>query len=264
MPANQIQFPALDSGMLAHLPVELSIEKMTRATRFPDGSLLFAANEARTRYIWVLRYENLNPQEWQRMLNFIAATQRGAASFTFYDPVGNLLAHSGNLEDSIWLAPPGLTVAPILDTNQSNAFILTNPTAQPLALSQSVSLVGPYTTCFSIRTKWVGGANFSLGLSDAVQSVSVSRTAGAWARHHVRLSSPGTPETRMASIIVPPTTQIIVAAPQLEIAANPGAPLETGSQSGVFPNSWLIQKSFDTQSVAPGAHSITLRIESFR
>ncbi len=264
MPANPIRFPALDTGILAHLPVELSIEKMTRATRFPDGSLLFAANEARTRYSWLLRYENLNPQEWERMLDFIAATQRGAASFTFYDPIGNLLAHSSNLEDSVWLAPPGLTVDPIVEIGQPNAFILTNPTAQPLALSQSISLAGPFTTCFSIRAKWAGGANFSLGLSDAVQSASVPRTAVSWARHHVRLISSGAPETRMASIVVPPTTQIIVAAPQLEIAASPGAPLETGSQSGVFSNSWLVQKSFDSQSVAPGAHSITLRIESVR
>ena len=264
MPANPIQFPALDNGILAQLPVELSIENLTRATRFPDGSLLFAANEARTRYTWLLRYQNLNPQEWQRVLDFIAATQRGSASFTFYDPIGNLLAHSVNLEDSIWLAPPGLIVDPIVDANQSNAFILTNPTAQSLALSQSVSVAGPFTTCFSIRAKWAGGANFSLGLTDGIQSASASRTAGAWTSHYVRLSSSGTPESRMASISVPPATQIIVASPQLEIAASPGAPLQTGSQSGIFSNSWLAQKSFDTQSLAPGAHSITLRIESFR
>lgn len=264
MPANPIQFPALDCGILAQLPVELSIENLTRATRFPDGSLLFAANEARTRYSWFLRYENLNPQEWQRILDFIEATQRGAASFTFYDPIGNLLTHSVNLGESIWLAPPGLTVAPIADADQSNAFILTNPTSQPLALSQSVSVAGPFTTCFSIRAKWAGGASFSLGLSDAIQSASVSRTAGPWASHHVRLISSGNPESRMASIVVPPATQVIVAAPHLEIAASPSAPLETGSQSGIFPNSWLVQKSFDTQSLAPGAHSITLRIESVR
>jgi hypothetical protein len=264
MPSNPIHFPALDNGMLAHLPVELSIEKITRATRFPDGSLLFAASEARTRYSWLLRYENLNPQEWQRLLDFITASKRGASSFTFYDPIGNLLAQSNNLEDSIWLASPGLTVDPILDADQSNAFILTNATAQPLALSQSVSIAGPFTTCFSLRAKWAGGANFSLALSDAAQTSSVSRSATAWARHHVRLTSSGAPETRMVSIVVPPTTQIIVAAPQLEIAAHPGVPLETGAQSGVFPNSWLAQKSFDTRSAAPGAHSITLRIESLR
>lgn len=264
MPVNPVQFPALDNGILAQLPVELSIEKITRATRFPDGSLLFAASEARTRYSWLLRYENLSTQEWQRMQAFIAASQHGAASFAFYDPIGNLLAHSTDLEHSLWLAPPGLTVDPIADTDQENAFILTNPTALPLALTQSVALVGPFTTCFSIRAKWVGGVSFSLGLSDAVQVASVSRTAGAWARHHVRLASSGIPETRMVSIVVPPTTQIIVAAPQLEIGANPGAPLDTGSQSGVFPNSWLAQKSFDTRSAAPGAHSITLRIESLR
>ena len=177
MPSNPIQFPALDNGMLTHLPVDLSIEKLSRATRFPDGSLLFAAAEAKTRYSWLLRYENLNPQEWQRLLDFIAATQRGAQSFTFYDPLGNLLAHSGNLEDSVWLTPPGLTVDPILDADQPKAFILTNPTAQPLALTQSVDLSGPFTACFSIRAKWAGGVNFSLGLSDAVHVASASHTA---------------------------------------------------------------------------------------
>ncbi len=264
MPSNPVQFPALDNGILAHLPVDLQIEKITRATRFPDGSLLFATAEARTRYSWTLRYENLNPTEWQRMLDFIAATQRGAASFAFYDPLGNLLAHSGNLEDAVWLAPPGLTVDPVLDAGQPKAFILTNPTALPLILSQSVSLAGSFSACFSVLAKWVGGAQFSLSLSDGVATASAAQSATAWSRHHVRLSSTELAATRMVSIIVPPTTQIIIAAPHLEIADSPGASLETGSQSGVFPNSWLVQKSFDTQSLAPGAHSITLRIESLR
>lgn len=264
MPADPILFPALDNGMLAHLPVSLSIDKIIRSTRFPDGSLLTAAAEARLRYGWNLRYENLSQTEWQRLIDFIAATNRGAIPFAFPDPIGNLLAHSGDLQNSIWLAPAGLTVHPITVPEQPKAFILTNPTALPIEITQSVAVAGPFRTCFSILAKWTGGANFSLRLADDATAASQPSTAAKWSRHFVTLTSGPTAQTRTVGLTIPPTTQLLVSEPQLEIAAAPGAYLQTGAQSGIFPSAWLNQRSYDSQSNAPGAHSITLRIESLR
>jgi len=262
MPTDPIYFPALDNGMLAHLPIRLGIEKLYRFTQFPDGSTVVASSESKTRYTWNLQYENLNTSEWQKLNSFIQSSHRGSQSFAFYDPLGNLLAKSTDLQDAVWIASPGLVVDTIADSEQSNAFILTNPTSQPLSITQSVGIAGPFTCCFSLMTKWAGGAAFSLSLSDAVNVSSQSLQALGWRRQFiVGLASP-TAQVRIAGLVVPPTTQVIVAAPQLEIASAPGAYLETETQSGVFPVSWLSNKSFDSQSNAPGAHSINLRIES--
>lgn len=263
MPSNPIPFPALDNGMLAHLPVALRIDDITRTTRFPDGSLMGAAAESRLRLSWVLRYENLSVAEWQRLVAFIEATGRGAESFAFPDPIGNLLAQSANLESAPWVASPGLTVDTIVDPDQPSAFILTNSTPQPVTLTQSVALAGPFKTCFSVLAKWTGGASFNLSLSDGTLSNAASANAVQWARHAVVLS-PGDAPSRLCTITIPANTQVILSSPQLEIAAAPGAHLATGEQSGLFPVAWLMDQSYDFQSNAPGAHSITLRIESLR
>jgi len=264
MPASPIAFPALDNGMLAQLPASLTIEKLIRGTRFADGSILSAAFQARLRYSWVLRYENLSTAEWQRFMDFIAASGRGLESFVFPDPLGNLLARSGNLESSVWLSPPGLTVDPIEDAAQPKSFILTNPTTEPLTLSQTVEITGGFRTCFSVAAKWDGAASFSLSLSDGVDTATSEATAHGWVRHSISLSSGSAAATRTVGITVPPTTQIVLSSPQLEIAAAPGAYLETGAVGASFPSAWLAQRSFDSRSNAPGAHSITLRIESLR
>jgi hypothetical protein len=264
MPSNPLTFPALDNGMIAQLPVKLRIDRITRTTTFPDGTRLASPIDARLFYSWTLRFDNLSDDELNRVRDFIFSTQNGADSFIFPDPTGNLLADSANLESGIWLAPPGLTVDPFSDPSQPDAFILTNSTPAPLALTQTVSLSGPFATCFSVRARWDGGFPFSLGLTDGAASRTQPAVAGAWARHSVALFSMGAPETRTVSIIVPATTQIIVAEPQLEIAAAPGGYLKTGVEGSIFSPAWLAQSSFDESTNAPGAHSITLRIESFR
>jgi hypothetical protein len=264
MPPSPTPFPPLDNGLIAHLPLTLTIERLTRGIRFHDGSLLNAASEARLRYNWTLRYENLNTAEWQRILDFISIHGSGAAPFWFADPTGNLLAQSGNLEHSVWITPPGLTVDPFEDPDQPKAFILTNSTSTPLSLMQAVNLPGPFRTCFSVFAKWEGSAGFGLSLADGSNTATRHVIASNWERHAVDLSSNAEPASRTIAIIVPPTTQIIVAAPLLEIAAAPGAYIETGAQGAIFPEAWLTQQSFDSKSNAPGAHSITLRIESLR
>ncbi len=264
MPTSAIAIPSLDNGMLAQLPVRLQMRRIAPANRFADGSILYAASEAKLQYNWTLRYENLNPQEWGRFADFFAATQSTNASFSFYDPMGNLLAQSSNLQSSVWIAPSALTVAPFSDAEVAGAFILTNPSSQPLTLTQSSGIAGPFETCFSVMSRWDGGAGISLSLSDGATARTLAFRAGAWSRNHIVMRGGTSSASRTAGIVVPAQTQLIVAAPQLEIASQPNAYVETGAQSGVFASAWLAQKQFDLHSPAPGAHSTTLYIESLR
>lgn len=264
MPTNLTTIPWLDNGMLAQLPVRMGMRRIAPANRFPDGSILYAASDAKLQYDWTLSYENLNDQELQRFADFFVATQSASASFAFYDPLGNMLTHSGNLQSSAWIAPSALVISPFVDPQVEGAFILTNPTSQPLTLSQSASVAGAFAVCFSVLTKWEGGASVALSLSDGGTTETRTLQAGAWTRNHVVKRGVESTVSRTAAIVVPPHTQLIVAAPQLEIASRPNAYVETGVHSGVFAAAWLSQKQIDLQSPAPGAHSIILHIESIR
>ena len=264
MPTNLRTIPWLDNGMLAQLPVRLEMRRVTPANRFPDGSILYAASEAKLQYNWTLRYENLNAQEWQRFATFFSATDGASAPFVFYDPLGNLLAQSVNLRGAVWIAPAGLAVVPFADANVNGAFLLTNSSSQPLTLSQTVGVAGPFETCFSVLTRWDGGAGFALSSSDGATNVSGEFLAGAWARKHVVMRGGESSASRTVGIVVPGNSQVIVATPHFEIASAPTAYVASGAQSGVFSAAWLNQKQFDLQSPTPGAHLITLHIESLR
>ncbi|MFN8687108.1 MAG: hypothetical protein ACK50U_14055 [Acidobacteriota bacterium] len=262
--SDPIVFPHLDGGAIAQLPIRLTIERLIPRLLFPEGSEIRDSQNSLLRYSWSLAYDNLSDAEWQRFRSFIALTGHGARSFAFPDPLGNLLAASRDLTASVWLASPGLTVAPFADPGQPAAFILTNPTPAPLSLSQSVSLSGPFAACFSLRARWTSPVNFSISLGDDSGSTPRICLAGPWRSFHVSHSPAAAPSSRIVSITVPATTQILVAAPQLEIAFQPGAYHATSSDSGLFPHAWLDQSDFVSQSNAPGAHSISLRIVSQR
>ncbi len=264
MPTNLTIIPWLNNGMLAQLPVRMGMRRIAPANRFPDGSILYAASDAKLQYDWTLKYENLNEQEWQRFADFFVTTQNGSASFAFYDPLGNMLAHSANLQNPVWIAPSALAISPYVDSDVAGAFILTNPTLQPLTVSQTAGVAGAFAVCFSVLSRWEGGASVALSLSDGGTTETRSFQAGAWTRNHLVKRGVESSISRTAAIVVPPHTQVIVAAPQMEIASRPNAYVETGVHSGVFSAAWLSQKQIELQSPAPGAHSIILHIESIR
>ncbi len=264
MPLDPLVFPHLDGGALAQLPVRLTIERQIPRLRFPDGSEVRDSQNCALRYSWLLAYENLNATEWQRFRTFINEASMGARTFSFPDPLGNLLLQSRDLTASPWPPSAGLTVAPFADPLQPEAFILTNSSPAPLTLTQAVPLGGAFTSCFSLRAMWTSAAGLSLSLDTAAVTTTRSFTVGDWRTLHVTHTSSTPAASRLVSITVPPTSQVIVAAPQLELAAQPGAYHATGSASALFSQAWLDQPEFISQSLAPGAHSISLRIVSQR
>ncbi|WP_031498582.1 hypothetical protein [Bryobacter aggregatus] len=264
MPTDPIHFPYLDNGMLSQMPVRLELNRIAPANRFLDGSILYAASDAKLQYNWTLRYDDLSEAEWQRFTDFFAAIATGSEAFTFYDPLGNLLADTGNLESSSWIRPAGLALQSFSDPDVDKAYIVTNPTSAPLVLSQAVNVAGGFQTSFSLLVRWAGGMPFALAQSDGAQRLEQHFQATGWTRHFVAMKGVTSSASRSAEIVVLPTTQLIIAAPQLEIAAAPNAYSETGGHGGVFPQAWIGQKKLELQSPTPGGHSITLQIESLR
>jgi len=264
MPDELVQFPALDTGMLAQLPMELEIERLVRETKFPDGSQVTSGVDSRLRYRWLIRYANLSDLEWVRFMEFFESSERGAKPFSFPDPMGNLVAQSQNLLDPVWDISPGLVVDRYEDPVFSSAAILTNSTPFALSLAQVAEVAGPFATCFSVYAMWPGVSSFSMMLSSSSESQTKPFTASEWSRYSVRIGLQASSSVRTVSIIVPPYSQLVVANPQLEIAAQPNAYRATGIRADLYSPAWMSQEYLAGQQPAPGAHSLTLQIESIR
>ena len=76
-----------------------------------DGSAVKLADAGAGTTEWQLAYEGLTDAEAERLGAFFAAVEGTLNGFTFLDPVGNLLAWSGQLENAVWNKGPLLAVS---------------------------------------------------------------------------------------------------------------------------------------------------------
>src|SRR5260370_25501899 len=71
-----------------------------------DGSVVRAGDSGARRMRWELRYSGLTVAEWQAIEQLFVATQGQVGSFTFLDPVENLLAWSEDFSKGVWRVDP--------------------------------------------------------------------------------------------------------------------------------------------------------------
>lgn len=262
MPSD-LWFPALQSGVCTHLPVELSVEEQGILNRFQDLSRIAETNRSRFVTRWAFQLEGIADTEAAGLDTFLGAVNNGQ-SFLFVDPFGNLLAHSGDLTAAAWLGNAGLVMTPYTDPVIGASWLLTNSSADPLEVSQTISLPATYATCWSAYLKTVGGDRPSLAIRAGVQIANASPAGGGWSRVSVALRPSGNAESRTAAIVVPPRSQALLAQPMLENAFRPSAYAPSGAKNAVYANCQLAQSDFVWKVTAPGAQSISFVVEAVR
>ncbi len=261
MPANGAVYPALDNGMIAQTPVYLSIRRKVSERVFGGGARIQDSANAYRHYLWRLQYEHLSESEWSRFVEFIETSGRGAKTFVFPDPVGNLLRNSQNLTAAAWQKSAGLGVGPIEYVPGRPCWILTNPTPIVQTIEQLIGIHDQYAMCFSIWAGWTSAQEFKLTVGNGPAIQEAVHSAGPWQRYAVRRGAgPGTNLVR-ARIEVKPFSQLIVSSPQLEIGYGPQGYLATGEASGVFAEARLAEKPVDQYSTGANRRGLVVEIQ---
>jgi hypothetical protein len=264
MPVSPLVFPASDAGFLAQFPV--TYESVRRGPRnvFRSGRQLFSPGESRLRSRWTLSFGYLSNGERDRMEEFLSAAEGEGRPFLFFDPLGNLLQHSEDLSNAVWTRSGAIDVASFTDPDLGDAFVVTNTSPGWGALEQTVNFGFGFLGCFSVQTKWDSPVPMRLRLVDASGSTEAASSALEARRVFVKRKAGAAVASTTVSIGIAPNTQVILARPQLEIAATPGAYLPTGQRSGVVQAAWLRQDAYQWTAPAPDAHRIQLIVESNR
>jgi hypothetical protein len=264
MPSNTLVFPASDSGFLAQFPVRYESVRRGPQNLFRSGAKMFSPAESRLRSRWTMNFAYLSNGERDRMEEFLSAAEGEGRPFLFFDPLGNLLQHSEDLANPVWSRSGAVDVAQFTDPDLGDAFVVTNTSPGWGALEQTLSFGFGYLGCFSVQTKWDSAVPLRLRIADANGLSDSELSAHEPRRSYVKRKSAASAESTTVSIGIAPNTQVILARPQLEIAAQPGAYLPTGQRSGVVEHAWLRQDSYQWTSPAPHAHRIQLTVESNR
>jgi hypothetical protein len=258
-----LYFPQLSSGATGQYPIKKTGLQRTIISRAPDGRAFKLADSGATSVEWQLPYQNLADAEMSVLEQFFLTCEGRLNSFTFADPVGNLLAWSESLDQSVWEASTLLQVTGgISDPNGgTRASRLTNPTGTDLPFEQAINAPGWYFYCFSVYVRSQTGTNVSLvrRAGGATNSRSYP-TQPAWGR----ISSGGnmitTAESATFGITVPAGQSVDVFGFQLEPQPTASPYKPSYSAGGVYGTAHFRDDTLAVTTAAPNQNQCTLNI----
>src|SRR6185295_2921465 len=95
-------FPQLTTGMAALYPVTKQGLQRSVVNELVDGSTVVYADRDGAIAGWALRATGLTLAEWNAIESLFQQAAGMAGTFTFLDPVGNLLLQSENFSTGAW------------------------------------------------------------------------------------------------------------------------------------------------------------------
>jgi hypothetical protein len=177
-------YPQLGSGALSQFPVQKTRRTRTVVNRAADGSTIKLADPAAEVTEWLLTYADLSDEEAAALRTFFDAMEGTLNEFTFLDPTGNLLAWSGQLDNSAWQADPLLNLTGAISDplGTSRGWRLTNSGGAEQAVGQTLAAAGEYQYCLSayVRSDTATTVTLAIGSRAVQRSVATHWTRIAW------------------------------------------------------------------------------------
>ncbi|MBI4904156.1 MAG: hypothetical protein HY820_11005 [Acidobacteria bacterium] len=258
-----LAFPQLSSGAIAQFPNVRGQQYRTRIVETAGGVVYRMGDERARATVWTLPMTGLTPEERVSVDALFAATEGRLRTFTFLDPNDNLLAHSSNYSQSVWVKQAGL----VLVGGQSDPFggttgvRATNPTGQALQMYQEIATPGNYQYCLSAHVKQETGSSprLMMGPASDLRFETVS-SANVWTRFSVSGKSTSTEAAVRAGVELAPLSEIVLCGVQMEAAAVASRYKETGTRSGVYSRCRFVEDELRWTAEGPGEHSVRLTV----
>ena len=238
-------YPQLGTGALSQFPIRKQRHTRTVINLAADGRTIRLADPAGATTTWQLEYAELTDSEAGAIEAFFTTVEGTLNGFTFLDPVGNLLAWSGQLDDAVWVRGPMLSLAggEADPADGALAWRLANTGAGPQTITQTLASPGDYVYCFSVFAR--AQANTSV-------------TAG-WNRIAFTGTGAAGAESVEFGLEVPAGATVDVYGPQAEPQA--GASVYRASTlGGVYPDARLRDDELAITSTGVNRHSCTVNI----
>lgn len=150
-----LYYPQLTTGAVSQFPVARSVQMRTVANQLPGGSTIRMSDAGWQKVQWRLRYSGLTDGERTSIESLFEASEGQLNTFTFLDPMANLLAWSEDWTQAVWAADPLLqvTTGEADPFGNSSAMQLTNTGGAVQNVVQTIAGPSGFRYCYSVYVR---------------------------------------------------------------------------------------------------------------
>jgi hypothetical protein len=234
---------------IAQFPVLKRKSHRTITNHALDGRIIKLSDPGINITEWQLQYTDLADDELALILDFFSAAEGIFGSFTFVDPLANLLAWSEQLEDAVWEKGPFLSLTEAQDPLGTNrAWRIHNSGAGSQTIQQQIAIPDSYL-CVSSAYVRSGIETPILFLSQAFS------TFPQWRR--VAVNTQGRPTFDLE---LPAGGDIEVFGFQAEAQLAPSRYKRTTARTGMYENARFRENNFTFTTTDSNRHSCRVNI----
>ena len=232
-----LYFPQLIGGSVSQYPVSRSTSVRTVSNGLLGGDAIRMADAPAAMVRWQLTYANLTDQETQAINQLFAASEGQLNTFTFLDPIDNLLTWTEDWTKPAWAADPLLmvTVGQNDPAGGTGAIQLTNTAQAVQQLSQKLAVASWFQYCFSVYLRSDAPCSVQLFASCTGQQRAQAANVGpSWSR--IVLSGALTDQTDGVAfgVSLPAGVRIYAYGAQAEAQPSPGPYKRATDRAGVY------------------------------
>jgi len=228
-------FPQLTTGAVALYPVIKQGQRRSVVNTLAGGSTVVYADPDAGIAGWQLRATGLTLAECSAIESLFQQTSGMAGTFTFLDPVGNLLLQSENFGSGAWTkgALVTLTVGIGDPVGTTRATGLVNTGGEAAGLAQVLDVPGNFQYCLSVWARSTSGSALTLITANVTKTFAVGTQ---WSRIFLAANPGLTGATTVSfGVQVAAGGSVALFGMQVEAQMGPSDYKITGAVGGIYP-----------------------------
>jgi hypothetical protein len=260
-----LYYPQLTTGAVSQFPITRSVDMRTVANQLPSGFTIRMSDPGWQKVQWQLQYSGLTDGERSSIESLFEASEGQLNSFTFLDPMANLLAWSEDWTQAVWIADPLLQVTsgtadPFGGTN---AMQLTNGGQTTQQVVQNIAGPSHFVYCFSLYIQSAAPTTIQLVQTTTGQTSLTPVAVGtAWRRVTAPVNLSSAQDGIGFGVQLPAGAQVQAFGAQVEAQPQAGLYKETTDLGGVYTNTRFSSDLLTFIANAVNQHSCQLNLIS--
>jgi hypothetical protein len=258
-------FPQLTTGSLAQYPLRILRRHRAVVNETIGGERVTSFDGFASELEWDLLYRGLSGGEAAQLRELFEACEGRRGEFLFPDPCGNLLARSGQFDQSPWNSDPLLAWTGGHEDPQggSGAMRAVNSSGTPQSFRQSIQIPAAFETCFSLWAKSLSATEVVVRRTSGPESMPVATPIGGeWRRVEATAALSGTAVGVELTVEIPGAATVDLFGAQLEAQRFPSGYKRTLGRSGLFPTARFAQDDLSIEADGFETFATRLRVVS--
>ncbi len=260
-----LYYPQLSTGAVSQFPITRRTNIPTISNVLPSGDSIRMSDPGGAAVRWQLQYSSLTDDEWTPIEQLFEAVQGRLVTFTFLDPLDNLLMWSEDWTKPVWSADPLLDVsAGAADPLGGNAAMQITNTAQTTQrIVQAIAGASWFRYCCSFYLRSDTAAAIEIVSSAAGQeSLAAVQVGTSWTRVMKSDSLTLHEDGISFGLQLPAGVRVYAFGAQAEPQPAAGYYKKTTDRAGVYPHARFDSDSLTLTTDAPNHNSCVVSVVS--